>query len=205
MKRIFALSLLTLSLAACDKPSENVSQTNLTSAQCAKDIDCKADRICEAGQCTSPTTQTTLAANPKPPVNLAPPAPGIAYQAIVGSGTDLGPFTINGNEINYQSRAGVVNIMEQVLDEPEYATYVGVEKAYAFGPHKYVLVISTGEGGNSCPATTYAVSFDTQTESVDGKTSIDGCSESVDSLADGNKLIIKKEGASTEVYNGLVK
>ncbi|MBU6957221.1 hypothetical protein KRR23_05655 [Pseudomonas sp. CVAP len=205
MKRIFALSLLTLSLTACDKPAENTSQTNQVSAQCSKDTDCKGDRICESGQCTSPNTQTSLTANPKPPVNLTPPAPSIAYQPILILGEKIGPFTISGHEINYQSRAGVMDIMGQVIDEPEYATYVGIEKAYAFGPNKFVLVISTGEGGNCCPATTYAVSFDTQTESVDGKTSIDGCSETVDSLADGNKLIIKKEGASTEVYNGLVK
>ena len=205
MKRIFALSLLTLALTACDKPAENISPASQVSAQCAKDTDCKGDRICESGQCVSPNTKPALAANPKPPVNLAPAAPSIAYEVGLVSGEEIGPFTINDQEINYQSRAGVMNIMEQVIDEPEYATYVAIEKAYAFGPNKFVLVISTGEGGNSCPATTYAVSFDTQTESVDGKTSIDGCSETVDSLADGNKLIIKKDGVSTEVYNGLVK
>lgn len=205
MKRIFALSLLTLSLTACDKPAENTRQATATSAQCAKDTDCKGDRICEGGQCTSPNTQAGLVANPKPPVNLAPSAPSIAYQPVLISGDGIGPFTLNGLEINYQSRAGVMDVMTQVMEEPEYATYVVVEKAYAFGPNKFVLVISTGESGNSCPATTYAVSFDTRTESVDGKTSIDGCSEIVESLADGNKLIIKKDGASTEVYNGVVQ
>lgn len=205
MKRIFAFSLLALSLTACDKPAENTSPSNQASAQCAKDTDCKGDRICESGQCISPNAQASLTTKPEPAVNLAPPAPSIAYQAILISGEEVGPFTLNGTEINYQSRAGVMNIMEQVLDEPEYATYVAVEKAYAFGPTNYVLIISTGEGGNACPATTYAVSFNTQTESVDGKATIDGCSEAVDSLADGNKLIIKKEGATTEVYNGLVK
>lgn len=98
-----------------------------------------------------------------------------------------------------------MNIMEQVVEDPEFTTYVVIEKAYAFGPTKYVLIISTGESGMSCPATTYAVSFDTASESVDGKTTIDGCSESVDSLADGNKLIIKKEGEPTEIFNGIVR
>lgn len=205
MKRIFALSLLMFSLTACDKPAESTGQTNQGAAQCAKDTDCKGERICESGQCVNPNTQASLATNPKSPVNLVPPAPSITYQPILVSGSEIGPFSISGHEINYQSRAGVMNIMEQVIDEPEYATYVAIEKAYEFGPNKFVLIISTGEGGNSCPATTYAVSFDTKTESVDGKTSIDGCSETVDSLADGNKLIIKKDGASTEVYNGLVK
>ncbi|MEG0634702.1 MAG: hypothetical protein RR517_19385 [Pseudomonas sp.] len=203
MKRIFAVSLLALALSACDKPAETTSQA--APAQCAKDTDCKGDRICESGQCTSPNAQASLAAKPAPAVNLAPAAPTIAYQAVLISGDEVGPFTISGTEINYQSRAGVMNIMEQVIDEPEYATYVGVEKAYAFGPNKFVLVISTGEGGRACPATTYAVSFDTQSESIDGKTSVDGCSEAVDSLADGNKLIVKKEGATTEIYNGLVQ
>ncbi|MNH19652.1 hypothetical protein D3C76_228630 [compost metagenome] len=205
MKRIFALSLLVISLAACDKATESTSQASQAPAQCAKDTDCKGERICESGQCTSPSTPTALAANPKPLVNTAPSAPSIAYQAVLVSGDEIGPFTLSGQEINYVSRAGVTNIMEQVIDEPEYATYVVVEKAYAFGPNKYVLVISTGEGGNSCPATTYAVSFDTQTDAVDGKTTVDGCSEAVDSLADGNKLIIKKDGVATEVYNGLVQ
>ncbi|CAM3883315.1 putative lipoprotein [Pseudomonas reidholzensis] len=205
MKRFFALSLLALTLTACDKPAENTSQASVAVTQCAKDTDCKGDRICESGQCTSPNAQASLAANPKPVVNLAPTAPSVAYQPLLISGEEAGPFTLDGLHINYQSRAGVMDVMEQVLEEPEYATYVVIEKAYAFGPDKFVLVISTGESGNSCPATTYAVSFDTKTESVDGKASVDGCSENVESLADGNKLIVKKEGAATAVYNGSVQ
>jgi hypothetical protein len=56
----------------------------------------------------------------------------------------------------------------------------------------------------SCPATTYVLSFDTQSEYVDGNASIDGCSEIVEAFADGNKLSIKKEGETTVVFNGKV-
>ncbi len=74
MKRFFALSLLMFSLTACDKPAESTGQTNQGAAQCAKDTDCKGERICESGQCVNPNTQASLATNPKPPVNLVPPA-----------------------------------------------------------------------------------------------------------------------------------
>lgn len=137
--------------------------------------------------------------------HISAAASGAAYEPVLDSGNQVGPFTTNGKVINYQSRAGAIDIMKQVMDEPEYAVYVQVEKAYTFGPNKYVLVISTAEGGNSCPATTYTVSFDTRTEMVDGKTLVDGCSDEVDVSTDGNKLIVKKDGAPTIVYDGSVR
>ncbi|WP_255263391.1 hypothetical protein [Pseudomonas aegrilactucae] len=94
--------------------------------------------------------------------------------------------------------------MEFVVDDVDLTTYVGVEKAYAFGG-KYLLVVSTGESGMSCPATTYAFTYDSASESVTGKTEIDGCSENVEALAEGNKLTVKKEGKASVFYNGDVK
>ncbi|HQW54331.1 MAG TPA: hypothetical protein PLU69_10345, partial [Acinetobacter sp.] len=82
--------------------------------------------------------------------------------------------------------------------------YVEVQRAYQFGD-KYVLVVSTGENGTSCPATTYAFVYDTKGESVTSQTNIDGCSEIVESFAEGNKLTIKKEGEPTVIYNGEIK
>lgn len=205
MKRVFALSLLALCLSACDKPAQTTSQPAQTLAQCGKDTDCKGDRVCEQGQCTSPIPSAAVTARPAPAVNLTPAAPSVAYQPVLISGDQVGPFTTSSEAINYQSRAGVMNILEHVLEEPEYSTYVTVEKAYAFGPDRYVLIISTGEGGRACPATTYALSFSTATESVDGSVTVDGCSEAVDSLAQNNKLTIKKDGAATEVINGIVR
>lgn len=52
-----------------------------------------------------------------------------------------------------------MNILEHVVEYPDGTGYVNVEKAYSFGS-KYLLIVSTGENGNSCPATTYAIAFD---------------------------------------------
>jgi hypothetical protein len=137
------------------------------------------------------------------------PAPTISYEQLLSSGDSVGDvFVVQsleiGNAINYQSRAGVLNILESVVEYPDATGYVNIEKAYKFGD-KYLLIISTGENGASCAATTYAFSFDVRSESVTGKAKIDGCSENVESLSDGNKLIVKKEGVSSVYYNGEVK
>ncbi len=44
--------------------------SGLASAQCSKDTDCKGDRVCEAGKCTSPVLP------PAPPAPPGSPAPG---------------------------------------------------------------------------------------------------------------------------------
>ena len=205
MKQIAIVALLALVISGCDKPKEETAQTNQPPAMCAKDTDCKGDRICESGQCISPSAQPLAASKPE---LLQPAAPSIAYESVLVSGEEAGPFTVtsmdSGNAITYQSRAGVMNLLESVVEYPDGTGYVTIEKAYAFGPNKYVLIVSTGENGMSCPATTYVLSFDTQSEYVDGKASIDGCSEEVESFAEGNKLSIKKEGETTVVFNGKV-
>ncbi|MCO7519001.1 MULTISPECIES: hypothetical protein [unclassified Pseudomonas] len=179
MKRLLALTLLTLALSGCDKAEQATALTG----QCAKDTDCKGERI--------------------------PAAPSVTYAPLPVSDAGTGPFTLQqmgtGSALNYPSRAGVVNLMAAIVEEPEYTGYVTLEKAYAFGPSRYVLVISTGEGGNACPASTYVFSFDSSAEQVDGKQQVDGCSEMVESLAEGNTLTIKKEGSASVVYNGQVK
>lgn len=196
-------------LTGCDKPQEEVTQTINPQGQCAKDTDCKGDRICDSGQCKSPTTQPVTALGATPEITPLPVAPSVAYEAVLISDGAAGPFTTEymdlGTALNYQSRAGSLNIMESVVEDPESTGYVKIEKAYSFGPHKYVLVVSTGESGMSCPASTYVLSFDTKGEYVDGKASVDGCSEMVEAFADGNKLNIKKEGETTIVYNGTVQ
>lgn len=144
-----------------------------------------------------------------------PPAPTMSYEVVpvtdtgVGYGNEIFSFAdrgenLMGNAINYQSRAGIVNVMEQVVDDVDATGYVAVERAYKFGD-KYVLVVSTGESGNSCPATTYAFTYDTKSENVTGKKTIDGCSESVETFAENNKLNIKKEGKVTVIYNGEIQ
>lgn len=204
MKLLLALSLTALALAGCDKAAEPSSppQAGAAPAQCLKDTDCKGDRICDDGKCTSPQAASPLVA--------APAAPAMAYEPLLVTESGVADvFTLKsldtlGQAINYQSRAGVVNVMEYVVDDVEVTGYVAIEKAYAFGG-KYLLIVSTGEGGNACPASTYAFTFDTATESVQGKTQIDGCSENVEALAEGNKLTVKKEGSASVFYNAQVK
>lgn len=138
-----------------------------------------------------------------------PPAPTMSYEQLLTSGDSVdNVFVVQsleiGNALNYQSRAGVLNVLESVVEYPDATGYVSIDKAYKFGD-KYLLIISTGENGASCAATTYAFSFDVKSESVTGKAKIDGCSEIVESLSDGNKLIVKKDGASNTYYNGEVK
>lgn len=205
MKRLLALTLLTLALSGCDKAEQATALTG----QCAKDTDCKGERICQSAQCVNPQAQQARLSKPAAAAQLAPAAPSVTYAPLPVSDAGTGPFTLQqmgmGSALNYPSRAGVVNLMAAIVEEPEYTGYVTLEKAYAFGPSRYVLVISTGEGGNACPASTYVFSFDSSAEQVDGKQQVDGCSEMVESLAEGNTLTIKKEGSASVVYNGQVK
>jgi hypothetical protein len=144
------------------------------------------------------------------PTTSAPAAPSVTYKPLIVSGSGVGNvFTFSnramgGRAINYQSRTGAVNVMDFVVDNPDDTGYIGVEKAYAFD-EKYLLIVSTGENGMSCPATTYAFTYDSESESVTGKKQIDGCSENVETLTEGNKLTVKKEGQTTIFYNGEVK
>lgn len=155
------------------------------------------------------TPQTQL-----PVADAIPAAPNVQYEVLPVSDSGVGdiftlwtPDASNGesgsNQLNYQSRAGVMNVMEYVVGDPETVGYISVEKAYRFGD-KYLLVVSTGEGGTACPATTYAFTFNPKTEAVTGKTEIDGCAETVESLAEGNKLTVKKDGKASVFYNGEV-
>lgn len=136
-------------------------------------------------------------------------APSIAYDPLRVSNNEAGPFSIIYQDtvtlLSYQARSGTMNLMGSILENPELTGYVAINKAYSFGAHRYVLVVSTGELGVSCPARTYVLSFDTKQESVDGYSEIEGCSEVVESLSEGNKLTIKKDGKATIVYNGIAK
>tara|TARA_B100000700_G_scaffold251867_1_gene283109 strand:+ start:1124 stop:1666 length:543 start_codon:yes stop_codon:yes gene_type:complete len=155
---------------------------------------------------TQPVEQPTPIATTSEP--SAPPAPSVSYESLLISGDAAGPFTVENDgfsTLNYSSRAGALNLMEAVTQDYEYLGYLTLESAYQFGPDNYVVIVSTGEGGRSCPATTYAIAFDARGEHVTGSTSIDGCSETVQSFAEGNKLMIKKEGDSTVIYNAHIE
>lgn len=181
-KKIYLIALIA-AIAGCNKTPEESAKTQ------------------------EPVSVSPISAPTPPP---APPsAPSISYQSLTVTDNSIGDIFIistseSGHAINYQSRAGVVNVLEYVFEDTDILGYLSVEKAYNFGD-KYVIVISTGEGGRSCPASTYAFSFDMKTESVTGTKEIDGCSEDVESFTDGNKLMIKKDGALSTFFNAEIK
>lgn len=207
MKRLFVCTLLALAVVGYAKANQSTfEETN----QCSEDIDCQGDFICKNGLCDLPEPQQSLVAKPTVTTQIAPPAPpGVAYETLPVSAERAGPFTTQtqgtGTALNYQTRAGVVNVMEAIVEEAEYTGYVAIEKAYTFGPSRYVVVVSTGEGGNACPASTYVFSFDATAEHVDGKREVDGCSELVEVVVEGNRLMVKKEGGGVVVFNGVVE
>lgn len=193
MNKLFFINtiILSLMLTACDKPQTAEQQPKQEIKQ---------------------VVQVPAEVKPKQE-EVVPAAPSMSYEALYVSESGIGyddlfvlqdiPDSMS-KALIYQTRAGQHNIMEEVVEEPEAIGYVELERAYKFG-NKYVLVVSTGENGNSCPATTYAFSYDIKSESVTGKTIIDGCSEVVEAFADGNKLTVKKEEKPTIIYNGEVK
>lgn len=77
-----------------DSPAESGSPAPSTG--CTKDTDCKGDRICQNGQCGSPTAAVT-AASPTPAPQPAPPPVGgvdhltdpFAYCAAVGTADEV--------------------------------------------------------------------------------------------------------------------
>lgn len=142
---------------------------------------------------------------------LPPAAPTVAYVSLIATDDAVGNTFVkrpldsgSGNALDFISRTGVMNILDYVVEEPDLTGYVKIEKAYSFG-EKYLLLVSTGEAGNSCPATTYAIAFDSQKETVTGQQKIDGCSENLESFSEGNKLTVKKDGAASVFFNAEVK
>lgn len=212
MKRLFACTLLALAVVGYVNAEESTFEESTfeETNQCTEDIDCQGDFICKNGLCDLPQPQQSPVGKTTATPKAAPSAPpGVAYQPLPINTDRAGPFTTQpqgtGTALNYRSRAGVINVMESVVEQAEYTGYVTIERAYTFGPSRYVVVVSTGEGGNACPASTYVFSFDTEAEQVDGKQEVKGCSELVEVEAQGNKLLVKKEGGEVVVYNGVVQ
>lgn len=55
--------------------------TSLSYAQCAKDTDCKADRVCEAGKCVAPATAPPTAPVAPQPAAVPPAVPAAPARA----------------------------------------------------------------------------------------------------------------------------
>lgn len=155
--------------------------------------------------------QEPIIEEPKKVVEVAPEVPKVKYENLRISDSEIGngdfhlsnPAEYEGHAIFYLTPAGMDNILEQVVEEPEYLGYLAVEKAYKFDD-KYVLVVSTGESGNSCPATTYVIGYDTKSHSVSGSKKLESCSENIEAMSEGNKLTVKKENESLVFYNAVV-
>ena len=57
--KLIVIFALILTIVGCNKSEEGPNANTVPSpklAQCAKDTDCKGDRICEKGACTNPQT-----------------------------------------------------------------------------------------------------------------------------------------------------
>jgi hypothetical protein len=67
MSRWIAVLSASLFVLACNPSSSGSS----ASGGCAKDTDCKADRICQAGQCVAPAAPTVAAATTSAPPSMA--------------------------------------------------------------------------------------------------------------------------------------
>lgn len=155
--------------------------------------------------------QEPIIEEPKKVVEVAPEVSKVKYENLRISDSEIGngdfhlsnPAEYEGHAIFYLTPAGMDNILEQVVEEPEYLGYLAVEKAYKFDD-KYVLVVSTGESGNSCPATTYVIGYDTKSHSVSGSKKLESCSENIEAMSEGNKLTVKKENESLVFYNAVV-
>ena len=96
------------------------------------------------------------------------------------------------------------NLLDYLFEDTDMIGYLAFEKTYQFGEN-YIFIISTGENGNSCPATTYAFQVDTAANRISDKHEIDGCSENVETFSEGNTLMVKKEGNASIFYNGEVQ
>lgn len=96
------------------------------------------------------------------------------------------------------------NLLNYLFEDLDMIGYLAFERIYQFGEN-YIFIISTGENGKSCPATTYAFQVDTAADSISDKHEIDGCSENVETFSEGNKLMVKKEGDASIFYNGEVR
>lgn len=97
-----------------------------------------------------------------------------------------------------------INLLDYLFEDTDIIGYLAFERIYQFGEN-YIFIISTGENGQSCPATTYAFQVNTTADSISDKHEIDGCSENVETFSEGNTLMVKKEGNASIFYNGEVQ
>jgi hypothetical protein len=192
--RLLMVTLPVL-LVGCS-PETNSSQSSTATATAAQTAQPLSGGVAGPGQLGRPRSQAATPDN----------SSTIIYQPTVSTDEEVdGKFKVErlefGNAFNYYYQGGVINLLSFVVADAELTGYVKIEKAYNFAGG-YMLILSTGENGASCPATTYVVSFDPNILKVTGAKQLEGCSEFVETMADGNKLIVKKDEVTSIFLNG---
>jgi hypothetical protein len=120
-KTIIASAFISLSLLCVQSIASATTQPVNAAAQCAKDTDCKGDRICESGKCQSPTSSIST-------TQIPPPAPAMQYKPLTITSESIGNVfhfsqrDLGGSAIDYIARSGVMNVMEQVVEDVEALT-----------------------------------------------------------------------------------
>ncbi len=75
MRTMLLAMACAMALAGCGQKDATPVGMAATAGQCAKDTDCKGERICEAGRCTNPSTPPLVAAVAAKPAGASEPAP----------------------------------------------------------------------------------------------------------------------------------
>lgn len=161
---------------------------------------------------THEETLATLQSLVAEPASTPTPAPSPTPSAALASDGKYEPLYISENHIGdvfnisrYEKYMiyNNVNLLDYLFEDTDYIGYLEFEKAYQFKDN-YVFIISTGENGSSCPATTYAFQLNTEASKISDKHEIEGCSEHVETYSENNALTVKKEGRPSIFYNGIV-
>ena len=101
----------------------------------------------------------------------------------------------------HRSRSGEVH---KVIEQPARLGRLSLDKAWRFDD-QHVLVVSSDGNGSRCPSTTYVIGFDTRQVRLTGSVQLDGCSRTLEALAEGSMLILRKEGLPYVFHNGIVE
>ncbi len=151
--RTTAIALgVSLFLTGCQKEA-STPDTGLptpSTAQCAKDTDCKGDRICEQGVCTAPAATAVL----DTPAETPKPAPAAVPFDIQGDTIELK----NGNELKIFGDWGERELRYGPEIVVEDATSLSFKKGFNVGD-KQVILLETSSGGRACPATYFFIEF----------------------------------------------
>ena len=209
--RIFSLLVLAAALTACN--SSEVPQATTAQAQilqCAKDTDCKGDRICDAGICKNPTPQLSVSAQTD--VVTTPPSQTASQTAPGNAGENLQDALIAAlrqkpgtserigspaDAIMGYANAGYVN--KQPDSRADYSDYRILKKPAQFMGHMLVAIeeeyMQEYVGCCVSPGMAVTVRVSQTGDDLDTFASKNGCSVSNDT--DGIDIGLPKAPAGT--------